>query len=218
MKSITLFLIPILLLGCTSQVRNGNLSDSVSDSTAIMISKTKSVNVINYSINDSILYDFLVPFINQMIDSQIIIPNGSALVDMGIIKGFNWLWNLDTNFLAESENFSIEDIEFFFKQIEERQNYVYDSLRIPSLRLIPADSFYYWVYEAPTEVYFSKRTEFFPKRLYIIGTPVFSKDLKRVIIDYGYSCGALCGEHFRDIYRKNNKGWVFYKRIMYTIS
>lgn len=44
-----------------------------------------------------------------------------------------------------------------------------------------------------------------------IGKPLFSLDKKRVIINYGYYCGGLCGKGSRILLKKNNDNWVFEK-------
>ncbi|MBW8522776.1 hypothetical protein K0U91_14800 [Chryseobacterium chendengshani] len=51
-----------------------------------------------------------------------------------------------------------------------------------------------------------------------VGKPLFSLDKKRVIINYGYYCGGLCGQGSRIILKKIKDKWVFEKEISGFIS
>lgn len=51
-----------------------------------------------------------------------------------------------------------------------------------------------------------------------VGKPLFSLDKKRVVINYGYYCGGLCGKGSRVILKKINDNWFFEKEISGFIS
>lgn len=51
-----------------------------------------------------------------------------------------------------------------------------------------------------------------------VGKPIFTTDKKRVIINYGYYCGGLCGSGERVILKKNNNSWTIDKVISGFIS
>jgi|GEM_PF-2651316 len=51
-----------------------------------------------------------------------------------------------------------------------------------------------------------------------VGKPIFTMDKKRVIINYGYYCGGLCGSGERVILRKDKNRWIIEKVISGFIS
>lgn len=44
-----------------------------------------------------------------------------------------------------------------------------------------------------------------------VGKPLFTADKKRVIINYGYFCGGLCGSGERVILKRSNNSWIVEK-------
>lgn len=51
-----------------------------------------------------------------------------------------------------------------------------------------------------------------------VGKPLFTSDKKRVIINYGYYCGGLCGNGERVILKKEKNSWVIEKVVSGFIS
>ncbi len=46
-----------------------------------------------------------------------------------------------------------------------------------------------------------------------VGKPLFTTDKKRVIINYGYYCGGLCGSGERIILKRSNGSWIIEKFV-----
>lgn len=103
-------------------------------------------------------------------------------------------------------------IEFIFQPNEKKylmdeffKNKIFplDELKTKSYRIVPVDSlrkqhrFDFW----------EQYSKLYKSAYYTVSNPIFFRNNKYCLIEYGYSCGPLCGENNLVIYKKIKGRW-----------
>lgn len=116
-----------------------------------------------------------------------------------------------------SNYFKDKDIIYIMEQFSNSKEFLLNPKYILNLRIVHIEKLLSYKSEGKsfwTE--FNNRYD--DKGFMFVGKPLFSLDKKRVVINYGYYCGGLCGKGSRIILKKINDTWVFEKEISGFIS
>jgi len=115
------------------------------------------------------------------------------------------------------EYFSSKDIKSIQEQFKTRNQFSLNPKYILNLRIIHEDKLS--SYSSEGKYFWTEFEKKYGKGGFLfIGKPIFTTDKKRVIINYGYYCGGLCGSGERIILKKSNNGWVIEKVVSGFIS
>lgn len=115
------------------------------------------------------------------------------------------------------KNFNVKDLKVIKDQYITINDFVLNPKYILNLRIIHKEKLLSY---SPSLISFW--TEFNKKHgnvaFMFVGKPLFTLDKKRVIINYGYYCGGLCGMGERVILKKEKNSWVIEKVVSGFIS
>lgn len=132
----------------------------------------------------------------------------------------------DPNVKHDSKYFSEKFLKEYFnnkeiKSIKEQYNtidkFILNPKYILNIRIIHQDKLL--TYSSGGKYFWNEFEKKHGKGGFLfVGKPLFTTDKKRVIINYGYFCGGLCGSGERVILKKINNNWVVEKVVSGFIS
>jgi hypothetical protein len=119
-----------------------------------------------------------------------------------------------------TEIFSKKDIEFMKLQLDQSYAFRINERLIKVGKIISFDSLGLLYKENERSDKFWKRFEkkYKAHKFYGVSLPIFSVDLKTVMVSYGNHCGSLCGSGQTVIYKKKNGKWKQIKTISFWVS
>lgn len=208
MKNLTLLLLFIsLVFACSNGI--SNKTTSVQDTLAI--SKTTVANP-SYLVTDADIYDFINFLIKECDDVQMKNQYGYVAEDS---REGNYFFSEDSLRIIKSKFFTREDIRAFYQQTRERENFKLEPSKIHIFKVIPASEMNQF---AASPDFWESYHKYYHSGFCSYSLPLFSKDMKTVIIKNKCLFDGLGGFGEMAIYQKYGKSWKKIKVLSYWES
>lgn len=159
------------------------------------------------SISDTTIYNFLnevIPTEKETLEMNIFVDS-NRMNTSDTIKGYDlhWAFNSEDSIFAVYQLISSDVFVLDKKLLKDVKIESYSPLKYSKEKIInrlnDSISFKDWGYN-------------------FICRPVFSLDLSKCILVFGYECGGLCGKGRKCIYRRENGKWKFHQSLGGYIS